>query len=178
MRCHHGGQGAQGLVQRGGRSHSRIVSLGTTRVKSRRQIAKRQSGTNPEGTSTGKRFMGRRFTESRGPSAFITTSRPRANGDSGFLVRGQNSQSPRSARTSPQLKKGRENYLGETGGSRHPRPRVLQRHQRHATKDAGRSQDVRSSAVNERRCSLASARQEERRSHVGRLGGGKIRSRS
>ena len=105
-------------------------------------IAKRQSVTNPEGTIySAKRFMGRRFTEvgeeaKRVPYNVIA----RANGDSGFKVRGDEFSVPEvSAHILRKLKKAAENYLGETVTEAVITvPAYFNDSQRQATKDAGK----------------------------------------
>src|SRR4051812_4764573 len=80
-------------------------------------IAKRQSVTNPEGTIySSKRFIGRRYEEvqeeaKRVPYKVIR----RANGDSGFEVKGKQLAPPEvAANVLRKLKVAAENYLGET----------------------------------------------------------------
>jgi molecular chaperone DnaK len=105
-------------------------------------IAKRQSVTNPEGTVySSKRFIGRRFEEvgeesKRVPYKVVR----RANGDSGFEVRGKELAAPEvAAHILRKLKKAAENYLGEAVTEAVITvPAYFNDSQRQATKDAGK----------------------------------------
>ncbi|HVJ94834.1 MAG TPA: Hsp70 family protein, partial [Labilithrix sp.] len=105
------------------------------------QIAKRQAITNAENTiSSAKRFIGRRYEEvqdeaHRMPFKVIA----RANGDAGFLVRGEDLAPEQvSSHVLRKLKKAAENHLG---GSVEKAvitvPAYFNDAQRQATKDAG-----------------------------------------
>jgi molecular chaperone DnaK len=105
-------------------------------------IAKRQSVMNPEGTIySAKRFVGRRFEEVAEEAKRVPYKvARRANGDSGFEVKGKELAPPEvSAHVLRKLKKAAEDYLGETVTEAVITvPAYFNDAQRQATKDAGK----------------------------------------
>jgi molecular chaperone DnaK len=135
-------QGAQGHRQRGGRPHHAVRrGVGRQGRGPRRQVAKRQAITNPEGTVySAKRFIGRSFDggrrggQARALHVIARATATRLQGP-GKVARAARGLGARAA----QAQAAAENYLGETvTDAVITVPAYFNDSQRQATKDAGK----------------------------------------
>jgi molecular chaperone DnaK len=136
-----GGEPKVLVNEEGARTTPSVVAFTKDGDKLVGQIAKRQAVTNPENTIfSAKRFIGRRFEETKEETSLVPYTVVKKGNDCGFLVQGKTvSPEEISAAILGKLKKVAEDYLGtEVTEAVITVPAYFNDAQRQATKDAGR----------------------------------------